>query len=40
MTTLRQDAWKKAIKGITTVEEVNKRTKFDEPLDVPIGEIN
>jgi type II secretory ATPase GspE/PulE/Tfp pilus assembly ATPase PilB-like protein len=36
MTTLREDAWKKALKGITTVEEVNKRTKFDEPLDVPV----
>lgn len=32
MTTLREDAWKKAIKGITTISEVNKRTKLDEPL--------
>ncbi len=32
MTTLRQDAWKKALAGITTVEEVNRRTKIDEPL--------
>lgn len=32
MTTLREDAWKKCLNGITTVEEVNKRTKADEPL--------
>ena len=32
MTTLRQDAWKKALAGITTLEEVNRRTKNDEPL--------
>ena len=32
MTTLRQDAWKKALAGITTLEEVNRRTKADEPL--------
>ncbi len=32
MTTLREDAWKKAIAGITTLEEVNRRTKVDEPL--------
>ena len=32
MTTLRQDAWKKAVNGITTIEEVNRRTKIDEPL--------
>ena len=32
MTTLRQDAWKKALAGITTLEEVNRRTKTDEPL--------
>ncbi len=32
MTTLRQDAWKKALAGITTLEEVNRRTKVDEPL--------
>lgn len=32
MSTLREDAWKKALAGITTIEEVNKRTKMDEPL--------
>jgi type II secretory ATPase GspE/PulE/Tfp pilus assembly ATPase PilB-like protein len=32
MTTLRYDAWKKCLNGITTVEEVNRRTKADEPL--------
>ena len=32
MTTMREDAWKKALRGITTIEEVNKRTKVDEPL--------
>jgi type II secretory ATPase GspE/PulE/Tfp pilus assembly ATPase PilB-like protein len=32
MTTLREDAYKKALKGITTIEEVNRRTKIDEPL--------
>ncbi len=32
MTTMREDAWKKALKGITTIDEVNKRTKIDEPL--------
>jgi type II secretory ATPase GspE/PulE/Tfp pilus assembly ATPase PilB-like protein len=32
MTTMREDAWKKALQGITTIEEVNKRTKVDEPL--------
>ena len=35
MTTLREDAWKKALAGITTVEEVNRRTKVDEPLKSP-----
>jgi hypothetical protein len=29
---MREDAWKKALRGITTIEEVNKRTKVDEPL--------
>jgi type II secretory ATPase GspE/PulE/Tfp pilus assembly ATPase PilB-like protein len=33
MTTLRADAWKKVLNGITTVEEVNKKTKADPPLD-------
>ncbi len=32
MATMREDAWKKALKGITTLEEVVKRTKVDEPL--------
>jgi len=32
MATMREDAWKKALRGITTIEEVNKRTKIDEPL--------
>ena len=32
MATMREDAWKKALRGITTIEEVNKRTKVDEPL--------
>ena len=36
MTTLRQDAWKKALAGITTIEEVNRRTKVDEPLKTKV----
>ena len=32
MVTMREDAWKKALNGITTVEEVNRRTRMDEPL--------
>lgn len=32
MSTMREDAWRKAINGITTVEEVNRRTRVDEPL--------
>lgn len=32
MATMREDAWKKALKGITTIEEVIKHTKVDEPL--------
>ncbi len=32
MTTMREDAWRKALNGITTVEEVNRRTRVDEPL--------
>jgi type IV pilus assembly protein PilB len=32
MKTMRQDAWEKACRGITTVEEVNRRTRVDEPL--------
>ncbi len=36
MFTLRDDAWKKCLNGITTIEEVNRRTKADEPLDAPV----
>ena len=32
MKTMRQDAWEKACRGITTIEEVNRRTRVDEPL--------
>jgi type II secretory ATPase GspE/PulE/Tfp pilus assembly ATPase PilB-like protein len=32
MKTMRQDAWDKACRGITTIEEVNRRTRVDEPL--------
>lgn len=32
MITLRTDAYKKALSGISTIEEVNRRTKPDEPL--------
>ena len=32
MVTMREDAWRKALKGITTIDEANKRTKVDEPL--------
>ena len=32
MSSLREDAWKKALAGITTIEEVNRRTKGDEPI--------
>lgn len=32
MATMREDAWRKALQGITTIDEVNKRTKVDEPL--------
>ncbi len=39
MTTLRQDAWKKCLNGITTVEEVNRRTKADEPLVAPEPQV-
>ncbi len=35
MSTMREDAWRKATMGITTVEEVNKRTRIDEPLRKP-----
>ena len=33
MVTMRQDAWQKAQNGITTLEEVNRRTRLDEPLE-------
>ena len=32
MPTMREDAWRKAINGITTIEEVNRRTRVDDPL--------
>jgi type II secretory ATPase GspE/PulE/Tfp pilus assembly ATPase PilB-like protein len=32
MVTMREDAWRKALNGITTLEEVNRRTRVDEPL--------
>jgi len=32
MATMREDAWRKALRGITTIDEVIKRTKVDEPL--------
>lgn len=32
MVTMREDAWKKALNGITTLEEVNRRTRLDDPL--------
>ena len=32
MTTMRQDAWQKALQGVTTIEEVVRRTRTDEPL--------
>lgn len=32
MVTMRADAWQKTLNGITTVEEVNRRTRVDEPL--------
>lgn len=39
MVTMRQDAWRKALNGITTIEEVNRRTRVDEPLrDEPAKE--
>lgn len=39
MVTMRQDAWRKALNGITTIEEVNRRTRMDEPLrDLPVKE--
>ena len=35
MRTMRDDAWQKALNGITSIEEVNRRTRVDEPLDRP-----
>ncbi len=32
MTTMREDAWQKVLQGVTTVEEVNRATRVDEPL--------
>jgi type IV pilus assembly protein PilB len=32
MLTMREDAWKKALNGITTLEEVVRRTRMDDPL--------
>ncbi|MBI4559413.1 MAG: Flp pilus assembly complex ATPase component TadA [Candidatus Hydrogenedentes bacterium] len=32
MVTMREDAWRKVVAGITTVEEVNRMTMHDEPL--------
>jgi type IV pilus assembly protein PilB len=32
MLTMREDAWKKCVNGVTTIEEVNRRTRVDEPL--------
>jgi|LSQX01.2.fsa_nt_gb type II secretory ATPase GspE/PulE/Tfp pilus assembly ATPase PilB-like protein len=32
MMTMREDAWNKALRGLTTIEEVNRRTRVDEPL--------
>ncbi len=32
MSTMREDAWKKALNGITTVSEVNRSTRLDEPI--------
>jgi len=33
MTTMREDAWEKALKGVTTIEEVNRKTRADDPLE-------
>lgn len=32
MSTMREDAWAKALRGITTIEEVNRKTRTDDPL--------
>ncbi len=33
MTTMREDGWRKVLNGVTTVEEVNRVTQPDEPLE-------
>jgi type II secretory ATPase GspE/PulE/Tfp pilus assembly ATPase PilB-like protein len=33
MKTMREDAWRKALHGITTVDEVIRRTRADDPLE-------
>lgn len=35
MTTMRNDAWKKVLNGLTTIEEVIRVTQMDEPLHRP-----
>jgi len=32
MVTMRQDGWQKVVNGTTTIEEINKRTRGDDPL--------
>jgi len=32
MKTMREDAWRKALNGITTVAEINRSTRIDEPM--------
>ena len=32
MSTMREDGWRKCLNGVTTVDEVNKKTKADESL--------
>ncbi len=39
MWTMRDDAWRKALNGITTVEEVNRRTRSDDPLHRKMAEV-
>ena len=38
MITMREDAWQKTLKGVTTIEEVNRRTRVDEPLIEEVAE--
>ncbi|HRK33279.1 MAG TPA: ATPase, T2SS/T4P/T4SS family [Candidatus Hydrogenedentes bacterium] len=35
MSSMREDGWRKTLNGITTVEEVNRVTSVDEPIDRP-----